>query len=96
MIKYDREVLNEIATINQLFPRPDHYLLALMLASKFQGQILYNSVHCITKINDIYYDINGIVTSEDRDKELIYLSLEYYGPETKKRLMINLMKSYKK
>lgn len=49
------------------------YYFALILHSRFGGNILYykKEGHFITKIGNFYYDINGDVTEFYKNKELL-------------------------
>ncbi|MGB3491898.1 MAG: hypothetical protein WBA57_04170 [Elainellaceae cyanobacterium] len=96
MIHYRKDVLDEIEKINRLFPEPQCYLVALLLSSEFQGEIWYNSDHCITKISGVYYDKGGVVIEECRKKQPDYLPLSKFGMDIKKGLVEALVKNYKK
>ena len=54
---------------------PQCYLVALMLAIEFKGEIWYNNNHCITRIGDRFYDKHGLY-----EKSLEgFLPMKQYG-----------------
>lgn len=93
MIHYQSAVLDRIAEIHRHYPNPQCYLVALFLASEFKGKIYYNSSHCITLINETFYDKTGVVTREEFD--LKFLPLDRFGAEIKGKLLDSLIKKHK-
>jgi len=54
-------VENKILLIKRYFgEKPQCYLVALFLATEFNGEIWYDNNHCITRIGDRFYDKHGI------------------------------------
>lgn len=91
---YRKDVLDEIALINEKFPEPQCYLVALLLTSKFGGRILYNSDHCLTVIDFVMYDKSGIVPLDTIEPNL-FLDLEEFGIDIKKSLIEALIYKHK-
>ena len=98
MSKYRLDVLQAIGEINRIWWKPTAqcYLVALLLASRFNGEIWYNSSHCITLIGGVYYDRSGIVRQQDiEDMELKFLKLDEFGINIKNALIEALIYKHK-
>lgn len=56
-MKLEDRILERIELIKHYFgEKPQCYLVALLLAVEFKGDIWYNSDHCITYIGGKFYD----------------------------------------
>ena len=80
-MKPDLKVIGFIDLLKATFGRyKDYsggcYKFHLILKKVFGGQGFYNSDHVITKIGDVYYDIDGVVESTEG-----YLPLSAFGEE---------------
>lgn len=95
MIHYQDEILQEIALINKAFPNPQCYLVALLLTSKFGGEVHYDSNHCISFIGMCFYDKNGIVLGSEVVSGTTFLPLEEFGMDIKKTLITALIEKHK-
>jgi hypothetical protein len=93
MGRYD--VLAEILKINEVFPEPQCYLVALLLSSQFQGEVYYNNDHCVTKIDGNYYDKGGLANKRVVGGDAPYLPLELFGIKHKRGLMRALITKHK-
>lgn len=84
-----KEVLDRVQEIkNQYGNAPQCYLVAILLATKFQGEIWYNHDHCITRVEDGFYDRHGNVG--DRGLSLKnYIPLD--GIEAEHRLIVAMI-----
>lgn len=94
---YRQDVLEAIAEINAVWRKPEVqcYLMALLLAAQFQGEIYYDHNHCITKIDGVFYDKSGVVFIEDMDTEFLHLEKAQFGIHIKKTLIDGLIDKHK-
>lgn len=85
----DREILCAILDIHNLYPQPQCYLVALLLASQFQGVIHHNSEHCVTQIDGHLYDKGGRINGPEGKflKDGNYELLSHFGHRVKRRLV---------
>lgn len=88
----NENVLIEIKEILKRYEDPQCYLMSLLLASKFKGEIFYNGDHCLTLIDGFYYDKSGIVNIEATTS---FLPLDDYGLDIVKTLMDALIIKHK-
>lgn len=95
MIHYQTDILKAVAEINRTWEEPQCYLVALLLASQFGGQIYYDHNHCITLIGECFYDKTGIFLGSDLVRSN-YIPLEEYGIDIKKTLMDALIQKHLK
>jgi len=89
-----KEILDRIDQIHKAYPKPQCYLVAILLATRFAGEIWYDHNHCITLIEGNYYDKSGKVDNEDVIGKN-YLPLDMYHFEQEEALMNALIKKHK-
>ena len=96
MNKYRQDVLEAIAEITTVWrkPEPQCYLVALLLASQFGGTIYYDSNHCVTLIDECFYDKTGVYLGSDMVKTT-FLPLDEFGIHIKKALIDGLINKHK-
>lgn len=89
----EQRILKFIKEIKKEYGRkPQCYLVATLLTSNFKGEIWYDHNHCITMIDNDFYDKRGVVPIEVVEKGR-YLPICMYGIEQQSALMTALVKS---
>lgn len=80
-----KEVLDRIEEIKRVYGHhPQCYLVAILLATEFRGEIWYDHDHCITRIEDKFYDRHGIYEGSLKK----YQPLSNYGIASENKLII--------
>lgn len=80
-------ILNKIQKIKESYPNPQCYFVSSILATEFNGTILYDADHCIfTDGNGIFYDKRGLV-DPDEVMQNNYIPLKDYGWEQEQSLI---------
>jgi len=84
-MKEDKKIKKYIKKINKRCPKPQCYLVALLLTSKFGGTIYYDNDHCVSLINHKFWDKKGEFPGH---KVLMtnFLPLDDYGWGIKKKI----------
>jgi len=73
------KVEQTIEDINRSYPKPQCFLVALVLSALHGGTIRYNMNHYVTRIGDKFYDKSGEVQlSPEEEKKYLPLSRYYW------------------
>ena len=86
MLALQTEVVKKIKEIKSVWPEPQCFLLACILAGNYGGVIWYNGEHCITLINGRFYDKGGPFATDRVTKER-YIPLYEYGVQAEAALV---------
>ena len=88
-------VLKKIADIKNFYgEEPQCYMVAMILSTNFGGQVWYNNNHCVTLIEEEFYDKKGVVSIEDFEKGG-YMPLHTYGIHVEQSLIDAMYESMK-
>jgi hypothetical protein len=72
-------VLEKIKNIRKRYgKKPQCYLVATILSSNFGGVVWYNNDHCVTLIDEEFYDKRGVVPIEEFEQGG-YLPIHEFG-----------------
>jgi len=90
----DESILEKIEDIKRRYgENPQCYLVALILASNFAGEVWYNSNHCVTLIGEKFYDKKGVISVSDFEKG-DYLPIYEFGIDQEAALLTALMEKH--
>ena len=82
------DILRRIEVIKALYGvHPQCYLVAMLLATEFKGEIWYNNDHCITRIKDQFWDRKGLYDGSLKT----YLPLKNYGIAIEHTLVVAMV-----
>lgn len=91
----ENEILNRIKEIKEQFgDSPNCYLVAILLSTRFGGEIWYDGSHCITQIDWNFYDKNGQISLKEVGNSN-YIHINRYGIEIEKALVNSLIEKHK-
>lgn len=94
MQDYVNQVLNTIEKLKEEYPKPQCYLVASAISSVFPATIWYDNNHCITQVEEHFFDKRGLVDAEAMN-DSDYIPLNMYGWDCQLRLIQSMFEKHR-